>query len=157
MSQAVPWYANVTILSNAVDNPTLIIGPTGNVITQIGITFTISGNTIYVNDISGNDTGQVFVNSVADTADNNVGNNTDDISGSGATWSFVDTLGAVTIINYSPMNVRSTTSTWWTRRRGRCTTSRFWRDRRGTGRRMPGTSGRSSSLSPSSISLSQPW
>ena len=106
LNQAVPWYANVTILSNAVNNPTLIIGPTGNIITQIGITFTISGNTIYVNDISGNDTGQVFVNSVADTADNNVGNNTDDISGSGATWSFVDTLGAVTIINYSPMNVQ---------------------------------------------------
>jgi hypothetical protein len=105
LNQLVPWFANVTILSNTTTGPTLIIGPTGNVIKQIGITFTISGNTIIVNDIAGAQTGQVFFDSLADTTDSNVGNTTDDISGSGATWTFVATLGAVTIINESPMNL----------------------------------------------------
>jgi hypothetical protein len=104
LSQSVPWYANVTIMSSPLDDPTLIIDANGNVVTQIGITFTISGNTIYVNDIADDYTGQVFIDSSADTA-SNVGNSTDDITGSGATWSFTDTLGAVTIINYSPDNL----------------------------------------------------
>ncbi|MDR3661823.1 MAG: hypothetical protein P4L86_15820, partial [Mycobacterium sp.] len=108
LNQSVPWYANVTITSSPFYNPTLIVDANGNITTAIGVTVgptdqtsgNIAGPTIYVNDIAADYTGQVFINSNADTSDSNVGN-TDNIDGSGATWTFTDTLGAVTIINNS--------------------------------------------------------
>jgi len=130
LSQSVPWYADVTIMPSPLDDPTLIIGSNGNVVTQIGITFTVSGNTIYVNDIADDYTGQVFIDSSADTASYNsgtVGNSTDDITGSGATWSFTETLGASRLSTIRRTISGSTTSPWSTRARRPTTTSRSWR------------------------------
>ena len=104
LNQAIPWFGNVTITSSPNDDPTLIIDSSGNVVTDFGITYTISGNTIYVNDIADDFTGQVLFDASPVTRAG-VGNSTDTITGSGATWSFTDTLGAVTIINNSALNL----------------------------------------------------
>ena len=110
---SIPWNANVRIVSNPALGPTLIINSNGSVTTDTGITYTISGNTIYVNDITNNGRGQVYF----DAPSGNVvgGDNPNGSSGqigvtgtteaTAGTWSFDSTLGAVKIINNSPMNL----------------------------------------------------
>jgi hypothetical protein len=105
LTQSSPWNSDVTILASTLGNPTLIIGQDGTVKTQNGIGFTNDGTTITVADITGSSTGQVLMNSIPYASNDSGFGNTDANSGSRATWKFVDTLCAVSIINSSPENL----------------------------------------------------